>query len=101
MLTIQDCIGMCQLTEDEVAAIAEHEHIPDIVALEMGNYLCVDADGKKRISRMIAEDIEMARARGDLAHAAKLRHVLRHFLETHAGIALDDKHEPSKRKQCR
>ena len=90
MLTIQDCIGMCQLTEDEVAAIAEHEHIPDIVALELGNYLCVDADGEKRVSRMIVDDIEAARARGDLAHAAKLRHVLQHFLETHAGIALTD-----------
>jgi hypothetical protein len=90
MLTIEDCIGMCRLTEDEIAAIAEHEHVPDIIALEMGNYLCVTADGERRLSRMIVEDIEAARARGDFAHAAKLRRVLQHFLEHHAGVELSD-----------
>ena len=90
MLTIQDCIDMCQLTEDEIAAVAEHEHVPDIVALELGNYLCATADGERRISRMIIEDIEEARAHGNFAHAAKLRRVLQHFLERHAGVALTD-----------
>jgi hypothetical protein len=90
MLTIEDCIGMCRLTEDEIAAVAEHEHLPHIVALEMGNYLCVTADGQRRLSRMIVDDIETARARGNLAHAAKLRRVLQHFLERHAGITLTE-----------
>lgn len=90
MLTINDCIGMCQLTEDEIAAVAEHEHLPDILALEMGNYLCLTADGERRLSRMIVDDIEAASARGNLAHAAKLRRVLQHFLEHHAGVALTD-----------
>lgn len=90
MLTIRDCIDMCQLTEDEIAAIAEHAHVPDIIALEMGNYLCITADGGRRLSTMIVEDIAAARAHGNLAHAAKLRRVLQHFLERHAGIALSD-----------
>ena len=90
MLTIRDCIDMCQLTEDGIAAVAEHEHVPDIIALEMGNYLCVTAEGERRISRMIVEDIEAARAHGNLAHAAKLRRVLQHFLERHAGVALTE-----------
>jgi hypothetical protein len=90
MLTIQDCIGLCRLTEDEIAAIAEHEHLPDMLALEMGDYLCRTTDGELRVKRMIAEDIDAARERGDLAHAAKLRGVLQHFLEHHAGIMLSD-----------
>lgn len=35
MLTIQDCIDMCRLTEEEIAAVAEHEHVPDTIALKM------------------------------------------------------------------
>ena len=79
---------MCQLTEDEIAAVAEHEHVPHIIALEMGNYLCVTTEGEYRISRMIIEDIEAARAHGNLAHAAQLRRVLQHFLERHASVQL-------------
>lgn len=95
MLTIEDCIGMCQLTEDEIAAVAEHEHLPDILALEMGNYLCLTADGERRLSRMIVDDIVAASARGNLAHAAKLRRVLQHFLEHHAGVTLTDEQKAS------
>jgi hypothetical protein len=90
MLTIQDCIGLCRLTEDEILAIAEHEHLPDILALELGDYLCRTPDGELRVKRMIVEDIEVARERGDLAHAAKLRRVLQYFLEHHAGVTLSD-----------
>jgi hypothetical protein len=28
MISLEDCIAFCGLTEDEVAAISEHEHIP-------------------------------------------------------------------------
>jgi hypothetical protein len=90
MLTIQDCIGLCRLTEDEILAIAEHEHLPDMLALELGDYLCQTTDGELRVKRMIVDDIEAARDRGDLAHAAKLRRVLQHFLEHHAGVVLSD-----------
>ncbi len=88
MLTIEDCIGMCRLTEEEIAAVAEHEHLPDILALEMGDYLCRTVDGELRLKQMIIDDIEAAIERDDLAHAAKLRRVLQHFLEHHAGVVL-------------
>ncbi|MEM9627823.1 MAG: hypothetical protein AAGA21_16425 [Pseudomonadota bacterium] len=90
MLNIQDCIGFCRLSEDEIIAIAEHEHLPDMPAIELGDYLCRTAEGALRVKRMIVEDIEAARERGDLAHAAKLWKVLQHFLEHHAGITLSD-----------
>ncbi|MFZ4539181.1 hypothetical protein [Propionivibrio sp.] len=83
MLTIQDCIELSELTEDEILAIGEHEHMPEIVALELGNYLVHTSSGEKRIKRMIADDIEAARNRGDLKHAATLRLTLKHFLQTH------------------
>ena len=83
VLTLQDCIALCELDEDEVDAIAEHEHIPEIVAAELGNYLVHSKNGVPMLKRMIVDDIAAARRRGDLKHALHLRLVLRHFIQTH------------------
>ena len=89
MLTLEDCIAFSDLTEDEILAIAEHEHVPEIVAAELGCYLMHSADGVPLLRRMILDDIEFARKRGDLAHALKLRLVLRHFIQTHPDFRAD------------
>ena len=39
MLTLEDCIELSDLSEEEILAIAEHEHIPEMVAVELGAYL--------------------------------------------------------------
>ena len=83
MLTIEDCIALSELTEEEVLAIAEHEHIPEICAAQLGRTLLEMPDGARRIKRMIADDIEAARAHHDLEHAASLKLALEHFVETH------------------
>ena len=83
MLTIEDVIALCELTEEEVDAIAEHEHIPEIVAAELGNYLCHTPGGVPALRRMIVDDIEDARRHGDVKKLCRLMHVLRHFIETH------------------
>ncbi|HUA51961.1 MAG TPA: hypothetical protein VMB81_07340 [Candidatus Sulfotelmatobacter sp.] len=83
MLTYQDCAALSGLADDEIDALAEHERCPEIIALEMGNYLLRSPDGVARISACIRDDIAQARAVGDVAHSAKLKLVLRHFLETH------------------
>lgn len=91
MLTLQDCIALSDLTEEEILAIAEHEHIPEIVATELGYYLVHSPDGVPHLKRMILEDIENAKARGDLEHARKLRLVLAHFIRTHPDFVPDTK----------
>ncbi len=83
MLTREDCLALCELSEEEVAAIAEHEHVPEVIAMEMGQYLCHTPDGEARIERMIIDDIETARQHGNHAHMAKLVAVLRHFIDNH------------------
>ena len=83
MLTLQDCLDLCDLTEEEVLAIAEHERIPEIAAIELGNYLVHTPDGERYIKAMIRDDIDAAIARGDHRHAAALRLVLRHFVLEH------------------
>jgi S-ribosylhomocysteine lyase LuxS involved in autoinducer biosynthesis len=87
MLTLQDCIELSDLTEDEILAIAEHEHIPEMVATELGNYLVHTLSGEKKIRRMIRDDIAHAREHGNLRHAAVLKSVLKHYLEQHSCAA--------------
>lgn len=84
MLTIQDCIELSELTEDEILAIAEHEHIPEMAAIEMGNYLIHTPSGEKRIKAMIVDDLELARHEGDLRRILALKLCLKHFLDEHA-----------------
>ena len=84
MLTFQDCVGLCDLTPEEVAAIAEHEHLPEIAALEFGNYLIRQANGAPAIKRIILDDIAEAERRGDRSHVLALKLVLRHFCRCHS-----------------
>jgi len=83
MITFEDCLAFCALSEDEIDAIAEHEHLTETVALEMGNYVVRTPDGELRIQQIIIDDIGAAQARGDVAHAARLKQTLRRFIEQH------------------
>ncbi len=83
MLTYEDCVGLCELTEEEIRAISEHEHIPEIVAAELGAYLVRTSEGESRIRRIILDDIRDAEAREDLKRVFELKAVLHHFLEQH------------------
>jgi hypothetical protein len=79
---------LCGLTEAEVAAIAEHEHVPEIAAATLGRYLLHQHHGLDKIRQMITDDIRTSLNSGDVAHAAKLFSALRHFLTTHPEISL-------------
>ncbi len=85
MLTLQDCIELSELTEEEILAIAAHEHIPEMLALELGNYLIHSPSGEKRIKAMIVDDIEAARCAGDHKRVLALKMCLKHYVEHHAG----------------
>ena len=81
MLSYDDCVKLCGLTPEAVAAIARHEHLPEIVASGMGACLCRTPQGKRLIQRMIIEDSEEACRRGDTQAAARLGLVLHRFIE--------------------
>ena len=83
MITIEDCIGLSGLREDEILALAEHEHIPEIAATALGAYLLHRPDGPQKIRAMIEDDIREAVANGNKAHAGELFMALRHFLYEH------------------
>ena len=95
MLSYEDCLGLCELTEEEIEAIAEHEHLPAIVAAEYASYLCRAPSGEARIKRIILDDIAAARARGDAKHALALKLVLRRFVEHHPAKAKKRRSAPT------
>lgn len=64
-------------------AIAQHEHIPEIAAAELGNYLVHTPEGEMRIKAIIRDDIAEARVRGDRAHELALKLMLRNFVLQH------------------
>ncbi len=74
---------MCELSEEEIRAIAEHEHLPELVALELGQYLVQSADGQHRIRRMILEDLEAAESSGHSRDVLRLKATIQHFIDTH------------------
>ena len=79
MLTFDDCVGFCDLSPEEIAAIAEHEHISQLVALELGTCLMKTGTGRARIRRFIEDDIVCARRLGHVRHARRLVQVLEQF----------------------
>ena len=84
MITLEDCVALCGLTEQEVLAIAEHEHLPEIAAAAFASYLVhQEPHGLDRVRDMIADDIRTAQTRGDKEHVLVLLHVLHHFLRAH------------------
>lgn len=83
MISLDDCIELCGLTEDEVLAIVQHEHLPEIVAAELGNYLVSSPEGELCIKAMILDDIAQAASAGDRGRELALKLVLRGFIVQH------------------
>jgi hypothetical protein len=65
MLSLEDCLALCELSEEEVLAIAHHEHLPEIAAAKLGNYLVHTPEGEMKIKAIIRDDIAEARRRPD------------------------------------
>jgi hypothetical protein len=88
MITPEEVVDMTDLTPDEVAAIAEHEHVSEIcAAAALADYLMRQGDGARTIRQMIREDMRDALRAGNPAHARELYATLRHFVATHPEAA--------------
>ena len=83
MICLEDCIALCDLSEEEILAIAEHEHIPEIAAVALADYLLHQEHGAEAIRDMLRDDIRAALTRHDRKHARELFMALRHFLSNH------------------
>lgn len=86
MISLEDCVALSGLTEEQVLAIAEHEHLPEMAAAALGQYLLRQEHGMEKIRDMIEDDIRRAQQREDKAHTLTLLHVLHHFLKSHPEV---------------
>ncbi len=83
MLTYEDCLDMCDLSQDEIYAIAEHEHIDRLQAVATAEFLTHCEGGERKIRRMIIDDIRRARMHGHKEHERELKRAFTHFVKTH------------------
>jgi hypothetical protein len=86
MLSLRDCFAFSELTDEEVQVIAEHEHIPEIVAAELGNGLVHSEDGVLMIKAYMLDCIEHARRNGHFDRADALYAVYRRFDASHPAV---------------
>ncbi len=79
MLTFRDCLDFCDLPEEVVRAIAVHERVPNIVAVEIGTSLLGTPRGRDVIEGYIEDDIAAAERDGEAGAAEHWRTVLAGF----------------------
>jgi hypothetical protein len=81
MISINECIAICGLDRNEIAAIADHEHVPEVAASALANYLLHHEGDETEIRQMMTEDLHAAIEDGRLQHASELFMALCEFLE--------------------
>lgn len=100
MISFEDCQGLCGLTEEEIRAIAQHEHLPEVVAVEMGACLSQSDAGQAQIRAMIEDDIRAAQGAADPSRALALKVCLHNFVCGHPAAERRHQaqaHEPERR----
>ncbi|HTY04463.1 MAG TPA: hypothetical protein VMC81_12125 [Rhodocyclaceae bacterium] len=83
MVSLNECIGMCGLHEDEVALVAEHEHLPLVVAAELAQTLLQTPSGLHRLHDIFHDCMATQAARRDSARQRELARIYAAFRERH------------------
>lgn len=83
MLSLQDCLDLCDLDCGEVEAIAEHEHVPAIIATELAQALVQSQEGVLNLHRMVLENLEQAASQGCSERVCQWARVYAHLQRTH------------------
>ncbi len=80
MLSLTDCLDFIDLDRDTIDVISEHQHIPEVVAAELGDKLLGSLKGIYRIHEMHLDLIAHAAETGHLAREKELRRVYAAFM---------------------
>jgi hypothetical protein len=83
MLSIRDCLDYCDLTDDEVALIAEHERIPNIAAAHIVCGMVQTVEGLALLGRYLEDLVERATRSGQADKAARARNFHSRLRATH------------------
>ena len=90
MLSLQDCLDFADLSDAELSAIARHEMIPPIVALELGHMLIQTTGGVETLRQFIQDDIMSAQRQHCCRDCQEFSRTLADYNEKHP----DDRSAP-------
>jgi hypothetical protein len=62
MISMEECIDMCGLSEDEVEVIAEQEHVPLVIAAELACTLLQSGQGLCRLHHIFRDRLAVLAA---------------------------------------
>jgi hypothetical protein len=81
MITLTECATMCVLDHEDIAAIAELDHLPEIAEATLKDYVANASDGApSAICRTMIGDIRNALDEGFVHQATEVVMALRQFL---------------------
>ena len=84
MLTLEDCIEICDLSKEEIRYFVVHEHISDLHAAALAErYVVMDESGTAHLHRAILADIDDLKHRKKLDEARSLEAFIRDFVLSH------------------
>ena len=83
MLSIRDCLDYCDLTDDEVALIAEHEGIPEAAAAQIACGMVQTPEGVLVLTGYMQDLIDEASRRGDVDLVERAKSIRARFMADH------------------
>lgn len=83
MLTLKDCLDYSNLTEDEIAVIAAHEHLPYPLVVELACSLAQTAEGEALLRSLLKAAVRDARSAHDQTALEAARLALEQFSRDH------------------
>ena len=81
MLTLQDCIGFSGLTQEQVEAVADHEHLDMVIAAEWAENAMERPGGREEVQHMIEEEIAFCESHHRLDKMRRFQHGLEDLVE--------------------
>ena len=83
MLSIRDCLAYCDLTDEDVAIIAEHHDIPEAAAAQIACGLVQTREGTLILTQFMLDLVDHAEERGDGIRAKRFRDACARFIASH------------------
>ena len=83
MISIKDCLDYSDLTEEEIAVIAEHEHLPYAVAVQMACCLAQTEEGNAVLRCVLKDAVCDAERCGHAESLAAARRAWSQFTANH------------------
>jgi hypothetical protein len=85
MITLRDCLGLCDALPEEVAVVAAHEHLSDLLAAEKAHAVLQANWGGPALRQMIRDEAHVAARKGDLGALRALTTLLNQAEDVHPG----------------